>query len=53
MKGVSFKWFLGGSGLELIPFLNGLPARTVALLATFAENKLPLPKLAKGAKLTK
>ncbi|MBI3046211.1 MAG: hypothetical protein HYY86_01530 [Candidatus Harrisonbacteria bacterium] len=47
MKGVGFKWFLGGSGLELIPILNGLPARTIALVATFAENKLPLPELAK------
>ena len=43
MKGVSVRWFLWGSGLELIPLVNGLPARTGALIATLAENKLPLP----------
>ena len=41
MKEASFRWFLGGSGLELIPILNGLPARTIALLATFIEGRLP------------
>lgn len=41
MKGVSTKWFLGGSGIELIPFLNGLPVRTAALIATFIEDSLP------------
>jgi len=50
IKGVSFKWFLGGSGLELIPILNGLPARTIALLATFVEGRLPAEaKVAIGA----
>ena len=39
MKGVGIKWFLWGSGLELIPLLNSLPARTAALIATFTENK--------------
>lgn len=38
MKGVSIKWFLGGSGLELIPILSSLPGRTAAMLATFAED---------------
>lgn len=38
MKGVNIKWFLGGSGLELIPVLNSLPGRTAAMLATFAED---------------
>ena len=41
MKGVSVKWFLGGSGIELIPILNGLPLRIAALLATFLEDSLP------------
>lgn len=39
--GVSIKWFLPGSGLELIPGLNGLPLRTVALILTFIEDRLP------------
>lgn len=47
MKGVSVKWFLGGSGIELIPILNGLPLRIAALLATFLEDSLP--EKAKGA----
>ncbi len=47
MKGVSVKWFLGGSGVELIPVLNSLPARTAALAATFIEDSLP--EKAKGA----
>ena len=41
MKGVSFNWFLGGSGIELIPRLNTLPARTIALIITIAEDKFP------------
>ncbi len=41
MKGVSIKWFLGGSAIDLIPILNGLPAKTAALLATFIEDSLP------------
>lgn len=41
MKGVSVKWFLGGTGIELIPVINGLPARSAALLATFIEDGLP------------
>jgi hypothetical protein len=41
MKGVSIRWFLGGSGIELVPFLNGLPARSGALLATFVEDSAP------------
>lgn len=41
MKGVSVRWFLGGSGIEFIPFVNALPARTATLLATFMEDDLP------------
>ncbi len=41
MKGVSIKWFLGGSGIDLIPVINGLPAKSAALLATFIEDSLP------------
>lgn len=41
MKGVSTRWFLGGTGLELIPFVNALPARTAAIVATIAEENLP------------
>jgi hypothetical protein len=41
MKGVGIRWFLGGSGIELVPFLNGLPARSAALLATFIEDSGP------------
>ena len=40
--GVSIKWFLPGSGIELIPGLNGLPLRTIALILTFIEDKLPI-----------
>jgi hypothetical protein len=41
MKGVSIRWFLGGSGIELIPLINALPFKTAALIATFAEDALP------------
>lgn len=41
MKGVSVRWFLGGSGIELIPLINALPFKTAALIATFAEDSLP------------
>ncbi|MEK9170689.1 MAG: hypothetical protein AAB674_03540 [Patescibacteria group bacterium] len=51
MKGVSFNWFLGGSGIELIPILNTLPARTIALIITIAEDKFPpLKKVTQLAK---
>lgn len=48
MKGVSVKWFLGGTGLELIPVLNSLPGRTAAILATFAEDSGILKSPAKA-----
>ena len=41
MKGVSIKWFLGGSGIEFIPIVNGLPFRTAAFIATIIEDHLP------------
>ncbi len=41
MKGVSIKWFLGGSGLEFIPLINALPFRTAAFIATIIEDHLP------------
>ncbi|MDP3999444.1 MAG: hypothetical protein Q8P76_02525 [bacterium] len=47
-KGLSMRWFLGGSGLELIPGINALPLRTAAILAVIAEDRLPLLKKASG-----
>lgn len=41
MKGVSVKWFLGGSGIELIPIINALPVRIAALAITFIEDSGP------------
>ncbi len=41
MKGVSTSFFLGGSGIELIPFVNILPARTGAIIATIIQENLP------------
>ena len=41
MKGVSVKWFLGGSCIDLNPGINSLTARSAALLATFVEDALP------------
>lgn len=38
MKGVGIRWFLGGSGIELIPVINAIPARTAAVLMTFFED---------------
>ena len=57
MKGVSVRWFLGGSGIELIPLINALPFKTAALLATFMEDSLPeegkaVVGVATGKKLT-
>lgn len=43
-KGVSTKWFWGGSGLELIPVINALPLRTGALIMTIIEDKVPIVK---------
>lgn len=43
-KGVSTKWFWGGSGLELIPFINALPFRTGALIMTIIEDRVPIVK---------
>lgn len=43
MKGVSVRWFLSGSLIDLIPLLNILPIRTAAILATFLEDSLPGP----------
>ena len=40
---VSVKWFLPGSGIELIPGINGMPIRTFALILTFIEDNLPAP----------
>ena len=40
-KGISIKWFLGGSSLDLIPLVNAVPAKTAALIATFIEDGLP------------
>ncbi len=39
IKGGSIRWFLAGSGIDLIPILNGLPAKTAALIATFIQDK--------------
>lgn len=44
MRGVSTKWFLGGAGIDLIPLLNALPARTAAFIATIVEDRLPPEK---------
>ncbi len=58
MIGVSIKWFLGGSGLELIPVLNALPFRSAAIIATLIEDELPekakkmVHKAIKGGKNT-
>ena len=56
MKGVSVGWMLGGSGIELIPMINSLPARTSAMIATIIEDNLP-PKakevVGKATKVTK
>ncbi len=41
MKGVNTKWFLGGAGIDLIPFINILPGTTVAIIATIIEDHLP------------
>lgn len=41
MKGVSTKWFLGGTGIELIPLVNALPARTAAIIVTIIQENLP------------
>lgn len=41
MKGVSIKWFLGGSGIDLIPIINAMPTKTAAIIATFVEDSLP------------
>lgn len=41
MKKVSVKWFLPGSGIEMIPVVNSLPVRIGALVATFLEDSLP------------
>ncbi|MBU6141789.1 hypothetical protein KGO95_01550 [Patescibacteria group bacterium] len=41
MKGVSTKWFLGGAGIDLIPFVNILPGTTAAIIATIIEDNLP------------
>lgn len=41
MKGVSISWFLGGAGVDLIPLLNAIPARTAAFIATIVEDRLP------------
>jgi len=38
MKGVSIRWFLGGSGIELIPIVNALPVRLAALAMTLIED---------------
>ena len=42
-KGVSIRWFLGGSSFEIFPMLNSLPFRTVAIAATIIEDSLPAP----------
>ncbi len=39
MLGVSMKWTLPGFIFELIPGLNALPARTAAMLVTFAKDE--------------
>jgi predicted RND superfamily exporter protein len=41
MKGISTKWFLGGAGVDMIPVLNALPARSAAFIATVIEDRLP------------
>lgn len=51
--GVSIKWFLSGSGIELIPGLNSLPIRTGALIATIIEDNLPAPAKELVGKATK
>ena len=54
--GVGIKWFLGGSGIELIPGLSSLPVRTAALIATIIEDNLPTPAkelVGKTAKIIK
>ena len=43
-KEVSTKWFWGGSGIELIPFVNALPFRTGALIMTIIEDEVPAVK---------
>lgn len=53
MKGVSTKWFLGGAGIDLIPLLNAIPARTAAFIATVAEDRLPPEKKAIVSAVTK
>lgn len=41
MKGVQPRWFLAGSGIELIPIINALPTRIAALAITFIEDSGP------------
>ena len=53
MKRISIKWFLGGSGIDLIPILNGLPVRSAALIATFIEDSLPEQAKAAVGAITK
>lgn len=53
MKGISTKWFLWGSGSDLIPVWNALPARTAAFIATIAEDRLPPEKKAIVSAVTK
>lgn len=53
MKGVSVGWMLGGSGIELMPMINSLPARTAAMIATIVEDGLPPKAKEAVGKLTK
>ncbi len=61
LKGVSALRTIAGAGLELVPFVNALPIRTVTMIATIwldrhpkeaeiAEVILPTPKNPRGGK---
>lgn len=41
IKGVGIKWFLGGSGLDLIPFINAVPFRSAAFIMTVVMDRMP------------
>jgi hypothetical protein len=51
MKGVKGLWALSANLLEMIPYINALPLRTIGLLATiYLANH---PKMAQAAQITK
>jgi len=41
IKGVKSNWFLAGSLIEFLPFLNAFPTRTITMIITIILDRRP------------